>query len=273
MNGNEFLDRMEWIDPAYVEAADVPPRVQKRSRIRPWAVAACLCVLAGAMTALAAVGFGTRLVEFFTSRTAPGSDYSESGYVLSAQVEKFSDDALKGKIREVPALIRRQFASYELYMSQSPGYWQKSFATRDDAYDYIGFDGLKHLQWDPEEKQTTLYVQGEEHGDMLSVSVETLYTVGDIRLQFFATIYTAHTDGEITVSTATTENVGFSEAFHTTESGKTLHVIAQTALESGYIGMDGYLVEGGVLYHLRIACLEKDATEAADLLWQWADLF
>ena len=273
MNENEFLDRREWTAPAYVEAADVPPRMQKRSRIRPWAVAACLCVLAGAMTALAMVGFGTRLVEFFTSRTAPGSDYSESGYVLSAQVEKFSDDALKGKIREVPALIRRQFASYELYMSQSPGYWQKSFATRDDAYDYIGFDGLKHLQWDPEEKQTTLYVQGEENGDMLSVSVETLYTVGDIRLQFFATIYTAHTDGEITVSTATTENVGFSEAFHTTESGKTLHVIAQTALESGYIGMDGYLVEGGVLYHLRITCLEKDATEAADLLWQWADLF
>ena len=158
-------------------------------------------------------------------------------------------------------------------MGQSPGYWQKSFATRDNAYDYIGFDGLTHLQWDPEEKQTTLYVQGAENGDMLSVSVETLYTVGDIRLQFFATIYTAHTDGEITVSTATTENVGFSEAFYTTESGKTLHVIAQTALESGYIGMDGYLVEGGVLYHLRIACLEKDATEATDLLWQWADLF
>lgn len=273
MNGNEFLDRMEWIDPAYVEAADALPRMQKRSRIRPWAVAACLCVLVGAMTALAAGGFGTRLVEFFTSRTAPGSDYSESGYVLSAQVKKFPDDALKGKIREVPALIRQQFESYELYMSQSPGYWQKSFATRDDAYDYIGFDGLKRLQWDPEEKQTTLYVQGEENGDMLSASVETLYAVGDIRLQFFATVYTAHTDGEITVSTATTADVGFSEAFRTTESGKTMHVITQTALESGYIGMDGYLVEGGVLYHLRVACPEKDAAEAAELLWQWADLF
>mgnify|MGYP002745451990 CR=1 FL=1 len=57
MNGNEFLDRMEWIDPAYVEAADMPPRIQKRSRIRPWFVAACLCVLAGAMTALAVGGF------------------------------------------------------------------------------------------------------------------------------------------------------------------------------------------------------------------------
>mgnify|MGYP006996070675 CR=1 FL=1 len=266
MNGNEFLDRMEWIDPAYVEAADMPPRIQKRSRFRPWFVAACLCILAGAMTALAAGSFGTQLIEFFTSRTAPGSDYSESGYVLGAQVKKFSDDALKGKIREVPALIRRQFASYELYMSQSPGYWQKSFATRDDAYDYIGFDGLKHLQWDPEEKQTTLYVQGAENGDMLSVSVETLYTVGDIRLQFFATIYTAHTDGEITVSTATTENVRFEEAFRTTKNGKTLHVITQTASESGY------LVENGVLYHLHIAYPE-DASGAAELLEQWADLF
>ncbi len=272
MNGNEFLDRMEWIDPAYVEAADVPPRIQKRSRIRPWFVAACLCVLAGAMTALAVGGFGTQLIEFFTSRTAPGSDYSESGYVLSAQVKKFSDDALKGKIREVPALIRRQFASYELYMSQSPGYWQKSFATRDDAYDYIGFDGLKHLQWDPEEKQTTLYVQGAENGDILSLSVETLYTVDDIRMQFFTTIFTEHTDGEITVSTATTENVRFEEAFRTTKNGKTLHVITQTALKSGYQGMDGFLVENGVLYHLHIAYPE-DASGAAELLEQWADLF
>lgn len=271
MNGNEFLDRMEWIDPAYVEAADMP-RIQKRSRIRPWFVAACLCVLAGVMTALAAGSFGTQLIEFFTSRTAPGSDYSESGYVLDAMVKKFPENTLKGKIREVPALIRRQFDTYEPYMSHAPAYWQKSFASRDDACDYIGFDGIKRLKWTPEEKQTTLHVQGAKNGDILSLSVETLYTVDDIRMQFFTTIFTEHTDGEITVSAATTENVRFEEAFRTTKNGKTLHVITQTASESGYLGMDGYLVENGVLYHLHIAYPE-DASGAAELLEQWADLF
>ena len=271
MNGNEFLDRMEWIDPAYVEAADMP-RIQKRSRFRPWFVAACLCILAGAITALAAGSFGTQLIEFFTSRTAPGSDYSESGYVLGAMVKKFPEDTLKGKIREVPALIRRQFDTYEPYMSHAPAYWQKSFASRDDACDYIGFDGIKRLKWTPEEKQTTLHVQGAKNGDILSLSVETLYTVDDIRMQFFTTIFTEHTDGEITVSAATTENVRFEEAFRTTKNGKTLHVITQTASESGYLGMDGYLVENGVLYHLHIAYPE-DASGAAELLEQWADLF
>ena len=119
MNGNEFLDRMEWIDPAYVEAADMP-RIQKRSRFRPWFVAACLCILAGAMTALAAGSFGTQLIEFFTSRTAPGSDYSESGYVLGAMVKKFPEDTLKeitAKARERYGFVYNQIDAFRNSLS------------------------------------------------------------------------------------------------------------------------------------------------------------
>lgn len=46
MNGNEFLDKMSFADPAYVEEADRP--VKKRTTWRRWgATAACLAVLLG----------------------------------------------------------------------------------------------------------------------------------------------------------------------------------------------------------------------------------
>lgn len=46
MNGNEFLDKMSFADPAYVEEADRP--VKKRTTWRRWgAIAACLAVLLG----------------------------------------------------------------------------------------------------------------------------------------------------------------------------------------------------------------------------------
>ncbi len=47
MRGNEFLDKMELIDPAYVEAADAEPK-KKRAWMKWAAAAACLCLIAAA---------------------------------------------------------------------------------------------------------------------------------------------------------------------------------------------------------------------------------
>ena len=43
MRGNEFLDKMELIDPAYVEAAEAEPKKKKNVWVKWGAVAACLC--------------------------------------------------------------------------------------------------------------------------------------------------------------------------------------------------------------------------------------
>ncbi len=44
MRGNEFLDKMNLVDPAYVEAADMIPK-RRKSSLRRWcAIAACLCL-------------------------------------------------------------------------------------------------------------------------------------------------------------------------------------------------------------------------------------
>lgn len=50
MRGNEFLDKMELIDPAYVEAADAKPKSKKKAWPKWDAMAACLCLVVGAIT-------------------------------------------------------------------------------------------------------------------------------------------------------------------------------------------------------------------------------
>lgn len=59
MRGNELLDKMALIDPAYVEAADEKPR--KRAWIKWCAMAACLCLVIGgfAIHQLGIVGMPT----------------------------------------------------------------------------------------------------------------------------------------------------------------------------------------------------------------------
>ena len=53
MRGNELLDKMELIDPVYVEASDAAPPKKKNSLIRWGAMAACFCLIAAAaITAL-----------------------------------------------------------------------------------------------------------------------------------------------------------------------------------------------------------------------------
>ena len=50
-------------------------------------------------------------------------------------------------------------------------------------------------------------------------------------------------------------------------------VITDTGLASGYYGMDGYLVEDGVLYSLHLAYVKEDEALAESLLCRWAELF
>lgn len=273
MRGDELLNKMELIDPAYIESADSSPTAAKHRPLKWVLLAACVCLLAGSVAAMAVQGFGTRLLESFTLHSEPGEDYEESGFRLHVEIEKISPEALHGKIAEAPARIREQYAAYLPHMSHSPGHWQVSFASRSEAYDYIGFKGLNHLPWNLAEEYTSVSVHGTENGDILFVTAETLYLEGDIHLQFYANLYTENWEDAVTLHTATTEYAEFSESFHTTSTNKTLHVIECSALKSGYRTLDGYMVENDVLYQLHIAYRKKDESRARELLHEWAELF
>lgn len=242
-------------------------------RVRLLLFVASFVLLFYTVTVFAYTGLGTSIIDIFTSRTEPGSDFSESGYDLSIEVEKTPMYLLKGEVQEVSGIIVRQFESYKLIDSWYPGSWQKDFSSSAAAREYVGLESLRLLDWNLEEQSTKLMVTGNDIGELLFLQLETYYQVGDIRLQAYSHIYTEDYDQEITYGSKTTEDIVFTESFYTTDNKLQCHIITSTALESGILMIDGYLVEDSILYNLHIAYLDKDTKEAEDLLYQWANLF
>ena len=276
MNGLDFCDVLGGVADRYLQEAQDFRQENRRRAPRPRRalilIAACLCLLLLTLTVLAISGAGTRVVAFFTGRRL-AADYSESGYDLQAAVEKFPVDALGEDVRRVGSQIARQYREFPLYSNQHPSHWQKSFASWAEACDFVGLDRLRRLDPEGSPQETTLNVYGDAEGNLQQLTLETAYEADGIRLQGSAWIYTEHYGEEVTVGTRTTEDIAFGESFYTNAGGRQCHIIESSALESGYAGLDGYLVDDGILYGLHIAYLEEDGQRARDLLYQWAELF
>lgn len=56
MRGNELLDRLELVDPAFIEAADQQPKKRRPVWLQIGGLAACLCIAAAAVLALRGTG-------------------------------------------------------------------------------------------------------------------------------------------------------------------------------------------------------------------------
>lgn len=273
MTGEKLLEKLELADLAYVQAASELPTAKKRPWTR-WAAGATACVCLLASAAAMAAGGSTWLLDSFTARGTPGSELAQSGYDLAADVEKFPASALTGEIQEAGKEIARQFENYDLFSSWYPATLRRtSFPSAAEARGYIGLEALRGLDWDLEETRTNLDVIGDPQGRLLRIQLETDYEVEGVRLQAFATIFTEDSEDTVVIGTRITEDVAFSESLRTTAGGKQYQVITDTGLASGYYGMDGYLVEDGVLYNLHLAYLEEDEALAESLLCQWAELF
>lgn len=177
------------------------------------------------------------------------------------------------EVQQVGTTIQRQFKDYKLYSSWYPGHWQASFSSHEKACEYIGFDKLKQIDLNLEEQTTILSIFGNENGEVLSIVLETYYSIGDINVQHFSRIYTENFDEEIVLETRTTESVEYEESFYTNDNNKQCHIIDSTALESGYRCMEGYIIDNGVLYSLNIAYQKEDSKQAIELIHFWANLF
>lgn len=277
MNTMDLLEALGDVREEYLREAravrDPAARASGRGkRRRAVLLAACVCLVLASVTALASGRFGTWVLTIFTDRQL-AVDYSESGYDLLVDAERIPADALKGDVREAGAEIARQYRDYRPYSSWFPGHWRRTFPSRAEGGDYIGLDGLKQPELDAEEQETEVNVYGDADGTIRSLTLDTAYTAGDIRLQFSARIYTEDYTEDITTGVRTTEHAAYTESLYTTERGLSCQVLTSTALESGYAGIDGYLVDGGVLYDLHIAYQEAEAERAQALLHQWADGF
>ncbi|MGI6264464.1 MAG: hypothetical protein ACOYJY_03250 [Acutalibacteraceae bacterium] len=267
------LNVIGYIDEPLIEKADTYTAKKTVRWPKVLAIAACLCLVIASVTAFAAGGWGTKLIDSFTGRREAGSDLKESGFDLSVAIERIPTNALSKEARDIGEVIRRQFRDRQPFDNRYPGDWQKDFASRGEARAFVGLDRIKAAGDDWDERPTTLTISGDENGRIIQIGMEADRAVGDVSLQFFTTVFTEHGGEEITSIVRTTEDVAFTESRFTTKNHIACHVITSSATESGYLSVDGYIVDDGILYDLHIAYLEKDAALAADLLRQWADRF
>ena len=269
MSAREFSDAMSVIDGKYIDEAIAYDKNAGRSlrfhRIPMAAAAAVLALLLLGCAVLAAGGFGTQLMSFFHSD-------AESGYDLGVAVERVPMDALSAELGEIGGVIKQQFRDSSVFDSWYPGSWQTSFSSRDLACDYIGYDRLKRVDLGYDEQETLLDVLGNERGQILSLDLETRYSAEAMNVQFFSEIFTEYYEDEIEIDTRTTESLEYEESFYSTAGGATCRVILSSAMASGYLCMDGYIVDDGVLYTLHIAYRSDASAQAEELMHHWADL-
>lgn len=264
MKKEEFAVLLGEIDERYITEADRLPR--RPLGLRWIIVAACFCLLIGGTTVYAASEHGTWITALFTHR-------EESGYDLAMDIRKIDDSELSAELRALDSVIVQQYKDSKPYDSKFPGSWYKHFDSAADARAFIGYPPLVGLDWGLEETQTTLSVYGMPDGRLQWVHLETDYAVGDIWLQAFSQIYTEHYAGELSTGSRAAEEISFTQTEETSASGHPWLKIASSPMESGWAGLDGYLVRDGVLYRLHIAYLAKDAAEAERLMLDWANCF
>lgn len=269
MNGSEFLDKMALVDPAYIEAAEAAPAARKKVWTG-WraAMAACLCLVLLAGTAMAVSGGRTWLVEMFG-----GKGSAETGYELAVDMDIIPTSRMSENLEAVSKEIVRQFETAAPFSSWMPGHWMEKNLSVDEAWAFIGLESLRKPDWDLEVWCNTLNVYGDSSGRIESILIDTGYREGDINLQAWAEIKTENFEGEQHLRSITEPDVRFTETFLPTPGGNSCQVISSSANERGWLGLTGYLVENSVLYQMHISYQEPDAARAEELLHQWADQF
>ena len=268
MRGNEFLNKMDLIDPAYIEAADAAPRVRKTTWTG-WraAMAACICLVLLAGTAAAVSGGGTWLIGIFS-----GGETGGNGYERGADIGVIPVSELSENLQRVSEEIVYQFEVCQPAGSWAPGHWSESSFSADEAWAFIGLASMKKPDWDMEEWYNNLLVYGDRSGRIKAIVINTGYQAGDIRFQARAMIKTENLK-EIRTRSICEEGIRYTETFYPTPGGNSCQIISSSANEKGYLMLDGYLVENGVLDSLHIPYQGQDAARAEELLYQWADMF
>lgn len=88
MRGNDFLDKMELIDSAYIEAADIKPKKRKRTWLNYAAAAACLCLIISAVVTIPFLKEPEQGDFDLSNKTTAKISYgSEEGVMTSSEVD------------------------------------------------------------------------------------------------------------------------------------------------------------------------------------------
>lgn len=223
MRGNELLDKMELIDPAYIEAADAAPNKRKSVWAKWGAAAACLCLVC-VLAAPAMAAFSPSFYELLYAVSPATAQFFKP-------VQRSCED--NGIRMEVTAAyIHENTAEIYLSMRDLTG---KRFDETVDLFDsyrlHTPFDCTGHCQlasYDPDTHTATFLVTLEQwdrqsiEGEKLTFSVQKLLSG---KKSWEGTLDGVDLGGSLTSATQTVQPRGLSGDLFGSDGGKSVTVL------------------------------------------------
>ena len=261
MTGKEMLEALNHIEDELIEEIKKDSNEQSvKNKSYNWAaiiIVALVCVMSGTVVAV------SRLDKFVFHGFSGGQT---KGYMIEMDLNRFARHDFQGEVLEVEGFIRKQIAEYKPYMSQLPQFWYGRYETFEEAANYLGLEALKNLEWDIDEKNVTLCIQGNNQGVFKSIYIESYYEDTDLRLQGYAHILTEKADGdELSLSHITSQT--HLAATYTNENGNECMIVGSN------LSKDGYVVSDGILYYVHVSYQPGQEKQAIDMLRSWLDRY
>ncbi len=202
-----------------------------------------------------------------------GGEHTDSGYEVKINASKIPLSNIKGEIRKIKNVIRKNYKNQEPTSSVHPGYWYKEFATPLEAAQYIGLSNLRSVDWKYNTKGANIEVVGNKKGEIETICLMSFYEKDSVRMQTRATVYTDKYMGEMKTGLVTTEPLEFYDNYVSTNQNVLYHIVGSNKKENGtfkYVN-DVYLVLDNILYRLNLVFEQEDMGTAQDLMEEWAN--
>lgn len=277
MNGFDLIEGVNGVDEKLLSVPETNTE-RRRPRRLAWVLAAAALIVFGC------VGVGASAL--IRGRFAPIKTGTH-GYTAVFDLDQFKWSEFRGDIRETPAIIREQYATFTpqpLFSSVfvDPGSYAKEFPSFREAADYIGLKELKTPEA-PFSADYIVGVHGDKDGNIASIDIFAQHIVmpsdpstGRFGGALIVSILTGNSNSN-TVNTGgdwgdyDPGRIDYKE--FTTSKGVLCQYAEVGVGERARELLTGYVVDSGILYRLSISFDPGGYDTALEMLENWAEAF
>ena len=201
------------------------------------------------------------------------SNDNGSGYDIKSDNKLINQNELHGKLSSLKNTIINQYKNYDIASNQTPGYYQKSFDSKNAVKDFIGYDKLVLSAWKYKiSKEISMTLEGNEDGSISNLDLESYYDIDNIRLQEFESMYFEGGKMEPdTLGNRDDEFIEYSRSNIKSKYGNEWLVVDSSKSENGYFTKTAYISKNGVMYQLYMVWEDNNKEKADALMKEWVD--
>lgn len=243
-----YKDTFDEINPA----TDLENRVRDKKfthkRIKNgWVAAIIMLIIVGTATGIEAAMSHFSFLSVFSQK-------EESGYQIKIDTDRINMNDLNGQISEIEDAVKKQIQNHKSFSDEDPCQYMKYFDSIEECMKYIGLNEEYYVIENT--IPATLNVQCDKNGDILSIRVETDYTINGDNVQLWYYIFSEKEDSDSIFETVVNGKADYKIEDKTLKDGTLIPIIMSGS------NVETYFSKGLVTYAINVINEDGD-TEAA----------